>query len=327
MIRRLTAVLALAGALASPMGAAWAAASSSSPCPLVPASTAVRNKEAGVQVRYMGVSTLLFEAGRTRLLIDGFFSRPNKARVLLGRIGPDPERIAAALQAGGLDRVDAVLAAQAHYDHAMDSADVAYCTGALLVGSRSVANIALGRGFSRYKVIEGGEQLRFDDFAVTPIPAPHASPVRYEGVIDTPLRPPARARDYKEGGSFSYLLEHRNGAILVHPGANFRPGLYRGRKIDVVFLGVGELGRKHADFTRQLWDEVVGRTGARLVIPIHWDDFTRPLEHGLRPLPWPADDFGRTLERLDALGRRDGVEIRLLRAFEATRLPPRPAEP
>jgi glyoxylase-like metal-dependent hydrolase (beta-lactamase superfamily II) len=96
--------------------------------------------------RFMGVSTLMLSDGHTSIMTDGFFSRPGLLRVALGRIGPDCARIDTALRTLGYPTLAAVMVAHAHYDHALDSAVVASRTGAMLIGSASVANIGLGGG-------------------------------------------------------------------------------------------------------------------------------------------------------------------------------------
>ena len=64
-------------------------------------------------------------------------------------------------------------------------------------------------------------------------------------------------------------------------------------------------------------------TGATLVIPIHWDDFTRPLEEGLKPMFWPADSFVANMRVLTGLAEPDKgrVELRLPVAFKPIALP------
>ena len=98
-----------------------------------------------LSVTFAGVSTLLFDDGQSAVLTDGFFSRPSLARVGLGRIAPDPARIDAALHRLSIrGRLTAVVPVHTHFDHALDSAEVARRTGALLAGGESAANV--GRG-------------------------------------------------------------------------------------------------------------------------------------------------------------------------------------
>ena len=76
------------------------------------------------------------------------------------------------------------------------------------------------------------------------------------------------------------------------------------------------LGRKHHEFIRSYWKEVVLQTGAKVVIPIHWDNLAAPLDEGLKPTPYIADNVGRAMSRLLALARKDGVTVRLMPLFK-----------
>ncbi|MFC6341611.1 hypothetical protein ACFP8W_06455, partial [Nocardioides hankookensis] len=40
-------------------------------------------------VTFLGVASLLLDDGETRLMTDGFFSRPGLAKVALGKVAPD----------------------------------------------------------------------------------------------------------------------------------------------------------------------------------------------------------------------------------------------
>src|SRR3954453_23299307 len=76
-------------------------------------------------VTFLGVASLLLDDGETRLMTDGFFSRPGLAKVALGKVAPDLGRIDAVLARVGVDRLAAVVPVHSHFDHAMDSAVVA----------------------------------------------------------------------------------------------------------------------------------------------------------------------------------------------------------
>ena len=99
--------------------------------------------------------------------------------------------------------------------------------------------------------------------------------------------------------------------MLVQGSAGFVEGSLSGRHADVVFLGVGSAGRRSQAYRAKLWDEVVKRTGARRVIPIHWDDFSRSLEQPLVALPFLFDDLGATMADLAAWAARDGVALHM----------------
>src|ERR1044071_6164521 len=76
-------------------------------------------------VTFLGVATVLLDDGTTRLLFDGFFSRPPLLSVALRRLTPDSARIDGSLQRAGITDVAAVVPVHSHFDHVMDSAVVA----------------------------------------------------------------------------------------------------------------------------------------------------------------------------------------------------------
>jgi L-ascorbate metabolism protein UlaG (beta-lactamase superfamily) len=265
----------------------------------------------GLRVTFLGVSTLLIRDESAAILIDGFFSRPGKLALAGGSIAPDLERIAAALPLLGTPRLDAVIPVHSHYDHAMDSPVVAERTGAVLVGSPSTANIARGLDFpqERLRVVTGPETMRFGNLTVTLVPSKHFPHGQAMGEIDAPLAPPAGATDYKEGGSFSILVEREGRGVLVQGSAGFVEGALRGRRADVVYLGVGLLGSKDEAYREAYWRETVAAVGARRVVPIHWDDFTRGLDEPLVPLPYLLDNLETSMHFVAARAEADRIDL------------------
>ncbi|MEO5492904.1 MAG: MBL fold metallo-hydrolase [Sphingomonas sp.] len=267
-----------------------------------------------VTARYFGATTLALSDGKNTVMVDALLSRPGMGRVMFDKIASDPALVGSILTRAGLARIDLLVVSHTHYDHALDIAAVAAKTGATIVGSPSTREVALGGGIpdARIRSITGGEQFRVGDFTVTVIRSLHSLGDRVPGDVTAPLRQPAEANEYKEGGTFAYLIEHRGFRILVHASANFVPGMYRGVKADVVFLATGGLSPHPADFTARYWDEVVMATGAKLVVPIHWDDFLLPLGDTLQPLRRFLDDIPLTMSRIAPLAARYGVTIRYM---------------
>jgi len=266
-----------------------------------------------VRAVFLGVSTILFDDGRTAIMTDGFFSRPGLARVIAGRLRPDRARVEGALRRFGISRLDAVFVAHSHYDHALDAAVVAELTGARLIGSASTRNIARGQGFpdDRFDVAVTGEPFDVGSFRLTAQPAAHSPGDVAPGTIDRPLNSPARVRDYKTGECYSLHVAHGDRELLVHASANVLPGALDGSRAETVYLGIGTFGKQDEAFRVRYWDALVTRTGARHVIPVHWDNFTVPLDKPLRPLPGFADDFGSAMKFLTRQAATAGATVAL----------------
>jgi len=265
-------------------------------------------------VTFLGVASLLVDDGETALLTDGFFSRPGLAKVALGKIAPDHARIDAALARAGVDRLAAVLPVHSHYDHAMDSAVVADRTGAVLVGGESTAYVGRGHGLpdDRIRVATPGEPMSFGAFTVTLVESHHCPPDRYPGEITAPVVPPVKTAAYRCGEAWSILLEHASGrSALLQGSAGYVAGSLAGRRADVAYLGVGQLGVQSEDYLRTYWAETVETVGARTVVLTHWDDFFRPLDQPLRALPYLGDDLDVTMRVLGELAGALGVSVHL----------------
>jgi len=272
---------------------------------------------AELRVTFLGVSTLLIEDGETAIMTDGFFTRPGGRAVFLGKVEPDRAIIARSLERAGVMTLAAVIPVHSHYDHALDSPEVARLTGALLVGSTSTANIGRGWGLPerQIKVVGNGEVLSFGRFRVHFITGRHAPSPFTGGEIDAPLTPPARANAYLEGTSYALLIEHGDRSLLVNASAGFVPGMLRGRRADVAFLGIGTFGRPREDDLERYWDETIAATGARRVIPVHWDNFFLPLDQPLEPMPRLLGGFDLIMAFLKARGEASGVDVRLMEAW------------
>ena len=187
-----------------------------------------------VTIRYMGNTNLLISDGTTSLMTDGCFSRPSTRDLLFGEIGPDMDAISAAMARGEVSAVAAVIPVHSHYDHAMDSPEVARRTGALLVGSESTANIGRGWGLpeEQIRVVGSEEPMRFGDFTVTLIKSQHfqfpdpdmAAAALEDPLITAPLIPPVSALDYKMGGAYSIHIAHQRGTLLLEGSSGYVTG-------------------------------------------------------------------------------------------------------
>lgn len=265
-----------------------------------------------VGVTFLGASTLLIDDGTdgTRLLIDGFFTRPNPLRLAFGRLEPDCRRIRDALARARIKKLHAVLVAHSHVDHALDSAAVAALTDAdALYGSDSTRRIVSAQGYdlSRFVRLEDDSLVKVGDFVITVRRTGHSPGDLFPGEITGrfPSRP--RVWDFKAGPCYSFHIAHKQGAsqpFIVHASAGVDSDKPLKGPVAVIFLGVGTLGLQDDDFRDEYWKHTVEAVEATKVVPIHWDRFTSPLKPDERyPKSLPVD-FKRTEQFLTERGIR-----------------------
>lgn len=271
-------------------------------------------------------------------MVDGFFTRPGFIRSLFYKIQSNKQQVTKALRKLGIkqqhsDEDDkdfvkllAVMPIHSHFDHALDTPAVSELTGAPVIGSNSTANIARGYGIPEEKIIVLKDDMAYEshlfgDFNITFIPSAHSPNPVAPGKIDEPLKTPAGLLDFAMGACYSILFQTANGkSILVHGSAGYVEGFLSkpGIRADVIYLGVSPLGKASWEERENYWREVVLASGAKRVIIIHYDDFTKPLPGDregetklLDPLPLVFDRFDEMMNSLLHMGKRDQVEIRV----------------
>jgi L-ascorbate metabolism protein UlaG (beta-lactamase superfamily) len=259
-----------------------------------------------VTATWFGVSTLLFDDGQTQILIDGFISRPTLSDILLQRpVDSDAAMINYALNEYRLGRLAAIIPVHSHFDHAMDIGAIANRTSASILGSESTAHIARGAGVpeDQIVVVSSGAEYSFGDFSVKLIESVHG-PVGWRGQIplagsiDEPLVPPAPVVAWRAGRSYSIVISHPLGTTIVQGSVGFIEGALDDVQADVVMLGVGLLERLGRDYAQGYWQALVTATGAQLVFPIHFDDYTRPYGE-IELIPKVLDNFAITVQWLE----------------------------
>lgn len=273
--------------------------------------------EGSVSATWLGVTTLLFDDGETQILIDGYFTRASAVKIaLLRNLKSDVATINYVMDEYRIDRLAAIVPVHSHLDHAMDVGRVANRSTALVIGSGSTSNIARGADVpvNQFQTLASGESRVFGKFTVTLIASRHvpvgpAAEGFPAGVIDEPLRQPARFWAWKGGVSHSILISHPAGTALVQGSAGFEPGALAERTADVVFLSVAGLAAQGRRYAEQYWDETVGATGATGVFAVHFDDFTLPFGR-VELLPDIADEVLVAAEWLNSHARKSDIEIK-----------------
>lgn len=234
----------------------------------------------------MGTNSIIISDGHTKILIDPYFTRVSKLAMLFKKVRSYPSIVARTLDKAGVDNAAAILVTHTHLDHALDIAQVASLTGAIVCGSRSTANVCLGENLpeKQIKIIEPEKPLEFGDFSVTFVQGKHLAFPRHisfffgpDQEITKPLIPPARSFAFKEGGCYSLHFKHPSGSFLCQGSANWVPGSLDGYLSDVALLGIGGLDLHGADYWEKWFDQTVEPISPRRVYFTHWDDFMIPL--------------------------------------------------
>lgn len=273
-----------------------------------------------VRVTWLGTAGAFMTDGTTGILIDPYVSRFGWRTIAFGSpLEPKHALVREWAARLGGEKTAAVIVSHSHFDHAADAPCFSLETGAPLIGTESTINIGRGSGVPEGRLIsvKPGQTMKFGNFTVRFVESAHGPAflgrIPYPGTIDNPLVPPAPANRYRLGGVFSLLVSHPSGTILHHGSAGFLPGMYDGIRADAVLLGI--TGREDTDTYLK---QVALKTGARLVIPIHQDNFTRPLENGMSFLPTAGfGEFCACAEKY-----RDAFSLRTLPMGKAVRILP-----
>lgn len=135
-------------------------------------------------------------------------------------------------------------------------------------------------------------QISVGTMSLTLVPVRHSSNLAsrlLEGAwADPNWRFPTKASNLKVGISLAAHVETRSGSLLIIPTAGQIGSEFADRKLQAktIFLGIGGLGWGSREDAKRYWENTVVASGARRVVPIHWDSFSPPLEPeppGLEP--------------------------------------------
>lgn len=298
-----------------------------------------------LEVTFLGTSSLYFNDGQTGILIDGFFTRPGDlGQMAFGTIQSDHALVKAYLQRLNIQKLAAIPVFHSHYDHALDSAEIARLTGAKVLGSPSTAAIARGEGLAeaQIQVTEPYVPYRYGDFTITMIPSKHVplpgliTMTGMMGDVHEPLAQPASLFAFAEGETYAIHIAHPLGNSLLHSGA-FLPGELTTRvpeaikaqrqadglsaerlyPIDTLFQCTPGLQKLEPAVQQQYYQEMVVNTGVKRIVPVHWDDFTLPLDVPLLPLQRFAEDMEASMDFLMTASAPRGVEIGFLPTWQS----------
>lgn len=228
-----------------------------------------------IAIRWLGTAAFEVRTARGALLIDPHFSRHDLWQLLSGPIAPDEARIDQ-----DLPPADAVFVGHAHHDHLVDAPTVARKLGVPLYGSEDVARVARAAALpeSQIKPLRGGERVAVGDMVVEAIASKHSDMITnhlVSGSIPEEVTLPMRFWDYKHGQVLTYAI-HWRGRTIYHFGSAEIVEAHLGqRRSDLVLLCMSGWKDNRGVFKR------IERTlDPRVLVPMHHDDFFRPLAEG-----------------------------------------------
>lgn len=245
-----------------------------------------------MKITYFGTTTLLFDDGIDQILFDTHFTRPSLAKYIAGAKAETNTALCDQLiKLHHIDRLKAIFVSHSHHDHVMDAPYIANKCSATVYGSSSAKNVAIGGGVPEENIVvfEEGRAYSVGSYKIRILKSLHSKPTILNndlGVpIEKPLRQPVGLREYKEGGSYDFYIEHEDKKILIRPSFNYIEGQFDGIHADVLFLGVAGLAKADEATEKVFFRETVEKTNPRLVIPVHWDNFFSSLENPVKGMP------------------------------------------
>jgi len=222
-------------------------------------------------VHWLGVAGVRLKAGNQVLAIDPFFTRPG----MRGFFTPVTSN--ARLVAEKLPRCDHVLVTHAHWDHVMDVPAVLRHTGASAYGSANTCQVLKMHGVDgdHFCHVRVGDQLLLGAFKVEVVAGQHSRiPLQrvFNGPLKPGLQPPLRLQDYRMDECLGYFISVMGRHVLIC-AADPQPA-------DILFAVAQE--------TSRYYQRLFKGTQPAVFIPIHWDNFLRPLDEPLRRFKRPG---------------------------------------
>ena len=265
-----------------------------------------------MRVTYFGTTMLMLDDGKSCLLFDCHTSRPPMAKMVFGRIETDTALADQLIDRYDMKRIAAIFISHSHHDHVLDLPYFARAAEAEVYGSESTLNVARGGKVPEDRLhLFGKKWVGIGSFRVRIIPSIHSKAHWYNDdlgqTIDRPLAQPARKKEYKEGGSYDFLVENRGRTYLIRPSFNYIKGQLDGISADVLFLGIAGLGKADEETKRIFFAETVEKVSPKMVIPLHWDNFLKPLTKQSYLLPRFAEKTEDAMFEMAAYCGRHGI--------------------
>lgn len=266
---------ASAAAAPSPTGAA-------SPTGATPPAAAGTAATDAVSLRWLGTSGWRIDVDGRTILFDPYLTR-FRTGLFDGAFDPrtelvsDPDLVRAHIGAP-----DLVLVSHAHWDHLTDVPYIAKTTGARVLGTETTFHLLVASGVDpgQVSVVKGGEVLDFGAVTVEVVPSLHSRNEKRSYFAPGTLHaPPAQAprtiADLVEGDTLAFQVTAADSGLsaFLMGASDFSEREVQGMRPDLAMIAVPASTATHRYVPRLL--PALGNPG--VVVPVHWDNFEKPL--------------------------------------------------
>lgn len=269
------------------------------------------------QVTFLGNTTIAVTDidSKETVMIDGFLSRPNLPKLAFKKLIPDYSLVVETLDKAGIKSIDTVIPLHSHFDHVLDAPYIASKYKSQLIGSRTTEVIAREMAEDTDKVIFGNYQFinankylnpnkpiktkngafeinlevaqHTDNGNLARLFAPNGN---LESVpFDFSFKKGARAKKFVEGVSYNVLIKHKEKTYYILGGVpeGFTAESSLLKQADVIFAAIPIFSKydcftkKCEEFQDHFWNVVSNKN--KTIVPVHWDNFLRPIKYDLKP--------------------------------------------
>lgn len=233
--------------------------------------------------RWLGTTGWRIDVGGRTVLFDPYLTR-FRTGLYDGAFDPrTPLHADPSVVDAHIGRPDLVLVSHSHWDHLADVPYIARTTGARVVGTETTYHLltALGVDEGQISVVKGGEVLDFGDgIVVEVVPSLHSRNKKCAYFAPGTLHaPPATAprtiADLPEGDTLAFQVTAGEGGPTAYlmGASDFDERAARDLRPDLAMIAVPSSTATHRYVPRLL--RALGHPG--VVVPVHWDNFERPL--------------------------------------------------
>ena len=287
-------------------GAALGAASPLIPATAATASAGNRGRGSGqaagsASFRWLGTAGWRIDVGHRTVLFDPYLTRFTTG-LYDGVFDPrTPLQTRPEVVDAYVGRPEIVLVSHSHWDHLADVPHIAKTTGARVVGTETTYHllVALGVDAAQICVVKGGEVLDFGGIIVEVVASLHSRNKKCAyfapGTLNAPpATAPSTISDLPEGDTlaFQVTVGPSGPSAFLMGASDFCERAVWGLRPDLAMIAVPSSTATHRYALRLLH----ALDYPRVAVPVHWDDFERPLSGS--PVRDPAMDLDTFLAQV-----------------------------